>query len=246
MNGTFSTRKVIIGLSSITVLLVIAHLIAKWMMLTNTNTTVFKIARAFDLDYERSVPTFFNIGLLFICTLLLLMIALAHKRAEGGFSYWLTLSFIFLFLTFDEFFGLHERLNGLRSLVHTSGLLYFLWVLPYAIAVLAIGVTFLRFLWNSPPRFRMLCIVAGVMYVGGALGLEALGGSLFDATRNDTSFVYLLLIAVEEICEFVGLILFIYALMWYMEYKNIQIGVANGLTPLNATFSSGTDGQLEV
>jgi hypothetical protein len=123
----------------------------------------------FDLDREQNVPTLYSSATLLLSAGLLAMIAIARKRQKKGDSlYWVGLAIIFLFLSVDETAGLHERLiKPLRSGLHTSGILFYAWVIPYGIFLIAMVLVYLRFLFSLAVRFRYLIVFAGILYVAG-------------------------------------------------------------------------------
>lgn len=53
-------------------------------------------------------------------------------------------------------------------------MLYFAWVIPYAVFAVVVAVAFVRFLGHLPSRTRLGFLVSGGLYVSGALGLELL------------------------------------------------------------------------
>jgi hypothetical protein len=95
--------------------------------------------------------------------------------------------------------------------------MYFAWVIPYALAVLVIGVLYLRFVWSLAARTRALFICAGSVYLAGALGFESVGGWYFSLHGEIEDLTYSLLVAAEEFLEMSGIILFIYALLDYLR-----------------------------
>ncbi len=68
----------------------------------------------------------------------------------------------------------------------------------------------------------MLFLVAGLIYISGAIGFNALGGQ--EAEQNGYfSVLYTLLYTFEELFEMVGIALFIYALAVYiLEHLTFQ------------------------
>ena len=79
---------------------------------------------------------------------------------------------------------------------------------------------YLRFLFGLPARTRRLFLVAGSLYVGGAIGIELVGGrhAYLYGTQN---MGYEMIVTFEEFLEMMGIVVFIYALMSYMaEHLN--------------------------
>lgn len=161
------------------------------------------------LSYERNLPTWYASGLLLGCALVLAAIARAATLARApGRRHWWALAAAFAYISLDESVGLHEHLGGLLSL---GGVLFFTWVVPAAVLVLLGGLAFLPFLAKLPARRRGQFILAGVLYVGGALAMELPLGWWTEQHGND-NLVYALIDHVEEALELVGASLFLAAL----------------------------------
>lgn len=128
------------------------------------------------------------------------------------------MSTVFLFLSFDEFFSIHERLTDpVRDGLDTGGLLYFAWVLPYAIGVIVLAALTAPLLLRLPWRHLQLLIVAGVIYVLGAVGMEMLGGRRYEIVEDTRDSTYVTYTTIEEVLEVFGLIILIYALLRIIE-----------------------------
>ena len=168
----------------------------------------------FDVGIEESVPTLYSAVAIFVSSLLLAVHALVSKRAnDGEFGYWLALAAIMLFLGVDEGVTIHEILtNRLAEYMDREGFLYFLWVIPYGIATMVVGLVFLRFLLRLPSRTRALFLTAGFIFVVGAVGVEMFSGREADLHGTDT-IAYTVLYSIEEFLEMTGIVVFIYALM---------------------------------
>ncbi|MCZ0904903.1 hypothetical protein ON021_33910, partial [Microcoleus sp. HI-ES] len=98
---------------------------------------------------------------------------------------------------------------------HLGGIFYFVWVIPGAIFVAVTALAYLKFLRHLPRKTRDFFLLAGSIYVGGALGMEMVGGYYADAV-GQRNLIYGLMVCVEEILEMVGVIVFIYALLSYI------------------------------
>ena len=71
---------------------------------------------------------------------------------------------------------------------------------------------FFPFLWSLPAGTRNAFIVAGCIYVGGAVGVEIIGEPM-----DEDAMTYNLTTVVEEGMEMGGVILFLAALLRYMK-----------------------------
>ena len=172
----------------------------------------------FDLDAEINYPSWYSSFTLLFCGILLGIIAVAKKKqGDRYFRHWKALGFIFVFFSLDEILSLHEILiiNDLRKALHLGGFFYFIWVIPGAIFVVLTGLAYLKFLRHLPRKTRDLFLLAGSIYVGGALGMEMVCGYYADAV-GQRNLIYGLMASAEEILEMVGVIVFIYALLSYI------------------------------
>ena len=98
---------------------------------------------AINLDEEFNLPAIYSGFLLFFCSLFLRQISIFCKKAEK--RSWILLSRVFLFLSFDEVFQIHELfvISGLRQYVHPS--LASIWVIPYGILFVLFSCRFVPF-----------------------------------------------------------------------------------------------------
>lgn len=190
----------------------------------------------FDIDEEANVPSWFSSVLLLICAGLLWAHARhAQESSDPHRRGWAGLAGIFLFASLDETAAIHERvgalLKGVRGL-HPS--LYFAWVVPAIALLIVFALVYARFVFALPKPTRVRFIVAGVLYVGGAVGIEMLGGNHASRYGMKTPGFGLLTHA-EELCEMLGLVLFIYGLMRSAEERFAEIRVTIESTGVPAT-----------
>lgn len=184
----------------------------------------------FYFDREENLPTYFSSFLLLVAASLLALLA-GLKRTERDplTAHWLLLALVFVGLSLDETLSFHERLiEPLRQRYHTSGLLRFPWVIVGAGAVLGLGAIYLPFLWALARPIRHLMLAAAALYLGGALGLEMLGG-YFYIDYNDfsaASYPYMAVMTLEETCEMLGVILFIHALLTHLKTLRPTFGLS--------------------
>lgn len=178
------------------------------------------VIRLLNFGGEANVPTWFAVLLLFMSAQLLGLIGLITRRGgERWARHWIGLSIIFVLLSLDEACSLHERLEEpMHRLFHTEGILMYGWVIPGMVLVAALGFLYLRFVLNLPARTRRLIILSGVIYVTGALVLEMVEGGV-ESRVGSEALSYGMLVAVEEMMELFGLVLFIYALLDYVALR---------------------------
>ena len=160
------------------------------------------------LSFEGNLPTWFSSSLLLGCA-----IAAGAVAAAGApwRRHWWALAIGFGYASLDEAIELHEQLGGHLDL---GGVLYFDWVVP-AIAILAVlAAVFLPFVRALPSPVRRRLVVAGAIYVGGALAMELPLGWWTERFGAE-SLGYALLDWVEETLEMIGAALGLLAMVDY-------------------------------
>ncbi len=166
------------------------------------------------LGYEGNLPTWYSSTLLLLCSLQLALIATAKTERKAPFArHWWGLAAMFLYISMDETAQVHENAGHWFDF---NGPLYYGWVIPASAVVLVVGVCYLKFLWHLPRRTRTQFILSGVIYVGGALGLDFVLGYWVDqaGTKN---FTYGLIDLVQEAMEILGASLFLCSLTEYLR-----------------------------
>ncbi|MBM3500268.1 MAG: hypothetical protein FJX74_16545 [Armatimonadetes bacterium] len=169
-----------------------------------------------DLRGEGNLPAYWSTALLLVAGLGLLLVGQAEAprdRRQG--RAWRALGLIFLYLSADECAQLHELARRVpRDWLPDSPLFYWPWVLFGAAAVIVLSVAFWRFLWALPRDTRCHLVVAGGLYVGGALGLELLGAAI---EHNHWSEGLLVLEeAAEELLEMLGVVCLLHAVLCHL------------------------------
>lgn len=200
------------------VLVVFMHLVTQSIAIVTGHDVLMGLIPLFNLNAEANVPTFFASLLLFLSSALLFVTAAVYKKVDQWFvKYWIFLGLIFAFLTLDEFASIHERLDvPMRTMLGTEGFLHFAWVIPYAVLVLVIGLSFVKFLMRLEKPIAIGFIISGGLFVSGALGMEMLGGKeAFDSGQATLTFI--LLATVEEVLEMSGVLLFIHFILLAMS-----------------------------
>jgi len=162
------------------------------------------------LSYEANLPTWFSSSLLLACAVA--AAAIAHARPPRA-GHWWFISGLAAYISLDEAAELHEHLGGHLD---TSGLLYFDWVIPAAAIVTGLVLAFLPFVRALHPATRTRLVVAGAIYVGGALVMELPLGWWTEQYGSD-SLGYALIDWVEETLEMIGAVLALSALIAHRQ-----------------------------
>ena len=177
-----------------------------------------RLVRLFDLAREGNVPTWVQSYTLLGCGALAALVAFAEWQHRSPFRvHWALTALFCVYLSADEAASIHEMaVRPLRSAFHTGGLLYYPWIVVGAAAALAVAVASHRFIRSLPPRTRRTVIIAAVVYVTGALGVEALGG-MYAETHGQRNLTYGLITTVEETLEMAGMSIAAFALLEYLR-----------------------------
>ena len=173
--------------------------------------------RLFDLNREANIPTWFSSFLLILNAFILAIIAIRTKAQQGSYYIqWFVLAVIFLYLSIDEAALLHEMVEKpVRRALDLSGYLYFAWIVPAVCCLIVLGVYLRRFLFELPRNTRWLFLIAGAIFVTGAVGMEMIGSNIFYTHGGHKPTSYYLWANLEESFEMLGLIIFFYALLDY-------------------------------
>lgn len=176
---------------------------------------VFGLIPLFDLNTEKNIPTAYATLQLIFSSALLAFIGINEKAVRKNYFYWFALAVLFAFLAFDEQFQVHERLiSPMRDLVSAGGVFHYAWIIPYGIATVVIIILFSKFVLSLPKKTARLFVVSGAMFLGGALGLEMVGG-LIASNGNRETLIYAMTTTSEELLELVAIALFVYSLLCY-------------------------------
>lgn len=209
----------------ITLILSAASLISQWVKYGLGYGRLLGLVPLFDVNSELNLPAFYSAVLLLVCSILLAVITVIKTEDKGRYiNHWRGLSAIFLFLALDEIISLHERtIPPLRTALQARSFLYSAWVILGAGFVSLILLIYFKFLLHLPPQTRRIFLLAGGLYIGGALGVELIHGHYLDFYGKD--LIYALIAAVEELLEMLGIITFVYGLLSYIRSQRQTVAL---------------------
>jgi hypothetical protein len=175
----------------------------------------------FDVNTEATVPTWYSAALLLAVAGVCGVLAVVATDADGGGGRrWAVLGLVFVGMSLDETVALHERLDsGVTGTldVEGTGALRHPWVVAGVVLAAALAVVTARAIVTLP-RHRRRWVGLGLgIYVGGALGLEAVSGVVLDAT--DDGLEYAAVTWAEEGAEMVGALVTCCALLGALEIR---------------------------
>lgn len=167
----------------------------------------------FNLNKENTVPAWFSSMLLLLVAYHAYLVSqLTSEHVDRFRRYWRLFAAIFLFLSLDESAALHERVQSVLEL-HGGAVarsIKFVWVIPALLVCASLSVAYLRFVVALPSSIRWRLVAAGAIYIGGAAGMELVGGSIY--THFGNGLLYLLTTVLEEMLEMSGALLCLHTL----------------------------------
>lgn len=194
----------------------------------------------FNMNYENNIPTLYSALLLLLCSMLLVLVALAKQQLKNRFiTHWWILSILFLYLSFDELVGIHESINsnlGTELQLWKTGQ----WdILNSALlSVFALGYT--RFFLHLPRKIQRLFLLSGSIFVLGAIGIELIGRQYFSSIYNQSYFIAEIITTFEEFLEMIGTTIFIQTMILYIDscLGGINIRIGKSFVPMETDISS--------
>jgi hypothetical protein len=218
---------------------------------------VLGLVSLFDLDSETNIPTWYSSSALLMCGVALALIAAVKRRQEDRFStHWTVLALGFVYLSADETAGIHEVIGPMfggagrwltqhasQRFAYLGAFPVYTWVLPATVAVLLVGLWYVKFLLALPRRFGTLFFLSAVIFLGGSMGMEVVGARhvLYYGQHNPT---YGAMVALEETMEMSGIAVFLVSLLAYArsEIGPIQVSVAaHGAEPAHQAVNERKD-----
>jgi hypothetical protein len=194
-----------------------------WVIQSDFDTTQM----LFYLDTEGTLPTWVScFGLLF-AGVLAWLITFSRRTDATSKLHWSLLGAGFTWMSIDEMCQYHEQLteplwNWLQSEgLGLQGYLRNAWVLPAALVLPVALMILVPFLRALDARVRRLFLVAGTVYLTGAMGLEVIYAHAFFLSEGYLTPLLLVLGTAKELLEIIGTGLFIHALLTYLEQQRL-------------------------
>jgi len=179
-----------------------------------------------NLDGELTLPAWLESAMMLGAALLMMLCGAAARRHDRRNALpWFVLAAIFVFLSADESMQIHERLSiVVNAFGSFGGILAFSWVVAMTPVVLVLGLLFLPFLLRLPAPVGRRLVVAGAVFVLGAIGCELVAGYL--VSQGDRGWRYGVEVAAEEGLEMAGLVLAIGAVLDYLRIVSADYRVS--------------------
>lgn len=126
-------------------------------------------------------------------------------------------------MSFDEASQIHEGLIGevlLQLFGRGEGIFYYTWYLFYIPILLLAAFYYFPFLRKMPLRYSSKFFLSGLIFFGGAIGIEALESYLAFNKISVTLSSW-----AEETAEMMGIVILIYALLLYIQDSNYIVAI---------------------
>lgn len=169
------------------------------------------VRTGFNLDEEMNAPSAFSaLGWIVFATAVA-RLTTQSTTVQARFT-WTLATVAALFLGADELLQFHEHIADFVGMTSQTGFVWQAWTAVYGAAALAGVAVAAPVIWKMAPRERAFFAAGAAIFVLGAIGFEAVGGSLvaelpYDVIRENPPLSYRLSVLCEESLEMIGLAL---------------------------------------
>lgn len=188
----------------------------------------------FNVDEEASVPTWWSSAVLGMLGLLTAVVGSEKAESRTALFAWWALAAAFGLMSLDEVAMLHERAG---YLVDNGGALHYArWILVWLPVAALLGIPIVWQLWQSSRRLVIGLIIGAFVFLSGAVGTEMVNSMIryesraalqaglvegtprtesertiaaVDAYADKQTFGYQMGVAVEELLEMLGAVLWL-------------------------------------
>lgn len=182
------------------------------------------------LNREHNIPAWYQSTVVATCGILLMIIADERRRSgqKKMAASWALLSVALFYVSLDEITVLHERsVEPVRSLLGiTGGFLYFAWVIPAMAIVFLFSLMLIPLLRKLPARTLKGFLLAGAVFITGAVGFEMLGAGIA-VSKGQETIAYNIIQHVEEVLEMLGFVIFLRVVLEYMASHGKTIALVD-------------------
>lgn len=187
--------------------------------------------RLLDVGQESSLPSWLSTFNLLLAAILAALIWQLPQPGQEGRGGWAATAGLLLFMSLDEGAAIHEVLNEVQRWLVDRQLSpdWFgshPWLVLGAPLAALVGSLFLPFLWRMPRHLAGRLILAGGVFLGGAVGLEGAGAVMESAGIDRESLLYDLRRIAEEGLEMVGVVILNLTLFSELAKRVGQVEVA--------------------
>jgi len=172
----------------------------------------------FDVNAEANFPTFYSVSMAIAASFLLFVIAYLKSNVRDKYRFhWFALALLLLYISLDDASVIHEKTSKyIKGFSDLGGWFEYKWVIVGLAVVLILGISFFRFWLHLDNKSKILFLVSGALFFGGAVGVEMIGGhwAYSNGTKN---FIYVLFTTLEQSLQYLGIATLVYTLMFYIR-----------------------------
>ncbi len=152
--------------------------------------------------------------------------AAGRQNGKPGHRHFAAMSILFLLMSLEETVDMHGKLGRPLGLaLQPTGFFRFAWVIVGIPIVLVVGMAFVPLLLSLPRRIGLLFVAAGTVFVSGAIGMEMVGGAVYELD-GWASPAYEAVLHLEELMEMIGAIMFVYALGLIIGERDLRLSIS--------------------
>lgn len=219
MKAVIIQKRVIRVLLLLFAFLLAGQFLALYCRFALEKPNAFGIVPLFLFDRENNLPTLFSGVQLAIAALLALAIAyFVRSQKTGKARPWFIIAAVLSYLGIDDMASIHDHIDlAIMARVETTGLIYWPWVIPYAILALGIIIYFVPFFFKLPVATRIFFATSAAMYIFGGIGMEMIGASHAEHAGEE-GLRYAVFTTIEESLEMLAVTLLIAGLLHYINH----------------------------
>ena len=190
------------------------------------------LTRLFSLDAEQNPPALFSAGALLVTAAVCWLCGAQSEKKEAVF--WKPMPIVFAYLAVEEAISLHELLiPPAREFFDARGVFAFAWVIPYGIALLIFLFFISGPLMRLPEKTRNGLVLAGMLFVTGALGFEMIGAGVkysIPIPWMTESLAFSLCVLCEEILEMLAIALALRTCLRHLTEHSADVSLTFAIT----------------
>jgi hypothetical protein len=180
-----------------------------------------------DVNGEGNLPSYYSALTLLAAAALFAVTGLVERPASvAAGRRWFGLAMLAAAASLDEAVGLHETAGDfVRRAVDPGGYLFYVWVVPAALVVVAVALAYRRFVAGLPaPTRRALTLGAG-LWAGSALLIELVEGRIIASSGGFPTFELAAVGTLQEAGEMLGVVLIVDGLLGHLADRG-AVGIA--------------------
>lgn len=209
--ASWSARKTCRLIWWVTTIVVVLGVVREVIVGTLGEGTPLRDLRHISLDGELNVATWYSSALMLAASMLTLVASRIEPEPKQR-PYWLAIATVMLLMSIDETASFHESfITLLDGWAQYSDYLHFSWVVLGAPFVLLFAAFSIPFLLRLDRNTAVRIVIAGALFVFGALVLEMIDGAI-QVRYGAESLAYRMGAMSEDIFELVGMTVFVAAM----------------------------------